>query len=274
MKERLICWLRKNWKCLCIIAAILIFLVNILLACIFRDEGANIFTAISGWISGIATALIGFIAYWQNQKYNLTACKNQEKEKIRAERSEYFLEFFKFNKYGFYANFWIDIMDWSPDKYYVFRKNLGITKNGLLYELNKYQLDIQVYEYINEHKVYLIKKINELKDFISLSYQMDKEEFEDIKKRSQKIVFICRYIRKWIGEMDHYKSAIRRTLNLQIEKIETARNISDIEECLKHIKEKDEEVQKEIRNIYEQRRIEKTLKKKQEKVEKKVKGND
>ena len=45
-------------------------LVNIGLAIIFHgDSGANIFTAISGWISGVATIALGVIALVVNEKY-------------------------------------------------------------------------------------------------------------------------------------------------------------------------------------------------------------
>ena len=49
---------------------VLAVLVNIGLAIVFPgDNGANIFTAISGWISGIATIVLGVIALVVNAKY-------------------------------------------------------------------------------------------------------------------------------------------------------------------------------------------------------------
>ncbi len=52
------------------IGSILLFIANIICAIIFRGTcGANIFTAISGWVSGIATIVLGLIAVWQNRKY-------------------------------------------------------------------------------------------------------------------------------------------------------------------------------------------------------------
>lgn len=54
-----------------IIAGIIfLMLVNIGLAIVFcGDSGANIFTTISGWISGIATVVLGLIALWVNAQY-------------------------------------------------------------------------------------------------------------------------------------------------------------------------------------------------------------
>lgn len=59
---------KKLWFWLTIIA-ILLCVGNILLAHFYRDTAANIFTAISGWVSGIATIALGVIAVIQNKKY-------------------------------------------------------------------------------------------------------------------------------------------------------------------------------------------------------------
>lgn len=73
---------------------IIIAIINIVFAIIFRGEnGANIFTAISGWISGVATIFLGIIAVLQTKKYKMeTDCsiefQNQLFEKIRKENEQ------------------------------------------------------------------------------------------------------------------------------------------------------------------------------------------
>lgn len=47
------------------VAIALLLIANIGLAYHFREKGANIFTAISGWISGIATIFVGVITVYQ-----------------------------------------------------------------------------------------------------------------------------------------------------------------------------------------------------------------
>lgn len=88
MKGKIKNWWKKNWKWLCICSSFLIFLINIILACIFKQEGANIFTAISGWISGVATLAVGIIAYRQSEKYKLENDKIEEKQRQRDWRGE------------------------------------------------------------------------------------------------------------------------------------------------------------------------------------------
>lgn len=58
----------KSWLFWGLIA-LSVMIINILLS-IFCDWNSNIFTAISGWISGIATVILGGIALWQNIKYD------------------------------------------------------------------------------------------------------------------------------------------------------------------------------------------------------------
>lgn len=63
----------KNFKIGMIAATIIvavIFIINIIFSIIFRGEnGANIFTTISGWISGISTIVLGVIALYVNAQY-------------------------------------------------------------------------------------------------------------------------------------------------------------------------------------------------------------
>ena len=60
----------KNTWILLIVVGSVLCVINIVLACIFRGaDGANIFAAISGWVSGIATIILGVIAVVQNKKY-------------------------------------------------------------------------------------------------------------------------------------------------------------------------------------------------------------
>ena len=52
-----------------VICAVVLFIANIIFACIFSQEGANIFTAISGWVSFLATVIVGRIAYRQGKRF-------------------------------------------------------------------------------------------------------------------------------------------------------------------------------------------------------------
>ena len=63
--------MEKRKRNIAIIIMITIFmLINLGLAIIFHgDSGANIFTTISGWVSGIATIILGLIALFVNAKY-------------------------------------------------------------------------------------------------------------------------------------------------------------------------------------------------------------
>lgn len=57
----------KRWWFWLIISIAL--LLNIGLAVKYENDFPNVFTAISGWISAIATIILGCIAVWQNKRY-------------------------------------------------------------------------------------------------------------------------------------------------------------------------------------------------------------
>lgn len=59
----------KKKYIIAILICVVFFIVNIIFACIFSQEGANIFTAISGWVSFGATVMIGIIAYRQGKRF-------------------------------------------------------------------------------------------------------------------------------------------------------------------------------------------------------------
>lgn len=63
--------------------AFLLCVGNIIVLAHFKKEsGANIFTAVNGWVSGIATAILGTIAVVQNRNYK------QENDRVLEKQSE------------------------------------------------------------------------------------------------------------------------------------------------------------------------------------------
>lgn len=62
--------MKKGVSVILIILTAVLMVINIIMAIIFHGEsGANIFTTLSGWISGIATIVLGVIAIYVNAQY-------------------------------------------------------------------------------------------------------------------------------------------------------------------------------------------------------------
>lgn len=62
-------FLKKYWCfVLLVIMGLVGCIINITLSFIVKNN-SNIFTAVSGWVSGIATIILGIIAVWQNKQY-------------------------------------------------------------------------------------------------------------------------------------------------------------------------------------------------------------
>lgn len=92
--------MKKTVSVILIIITVLLMIVNFTFAVHFHgEEGANIFTTASGWISGIATIVLGVIALYVNAQYKKEndgylikqdemAWKNQEKDTISLYRDQ------------------------------------------------------------------------------------------------------------------------------------------------------------------------------------------
>ena len=74
---------------LLLVAVIASATINIRLAFVFDGKFANAFTAISGWVSFLATILVGYIAYKQNKEYKLENDKFIQEQKDLAWRNNY-----------------------------------------------------------------------------------------------------------------------------------------------------------------------------------------
>ncbi len=89
-------WIKKCWKIIILILlAIIIFIANILiLLFVDKDEGQSAWlTLFSGWVSGIATIALGFIAIIQDRKYKEDADEielQQFQREWRIEQKEVF----------------------------------------------------------------------------------------------------------------------------------------------------------------------------------------
>ena len=71
----------NRWLIVSIAVSLIVLLFNVLYA-VFGPEynKSNILTLISGWISGIATALVGVIAFVQNKRYKADSDDSLEKQ--------------------------------------------------------------------------------------------------------------------------------------------------------------------------------------------------
>ena len=79
--------IKKYWAGFLAIFCLFSCVINIVFACLFCDKAPNIFTTISGWVSSIATIILGCIALWQNKQY--------KKDNEELMKKQYDFEVFK-----------------------------------------------------------------------------------------------------------------------------------------------------------------------------------
>lgn len=77
---------KKRIVCMLIVLGALFCVANVMCAIFFRDDSlSNLFTAISGVVSGIATLSVGIIAWLQSKQYTFSSQKNQMIFQIKEE---------------------------------------------------------------------------------------------------------------------------------------------------------------------------------------------
>lgn len=167
---------KRWWFLLIIIIAFLLCVGNIVLAHFKKDSGANIFTAVSGWVSGIATVILGAIAVIQNRKYK------EENDRFLLRQSEENSNFIESQR---------DI-SWRNAQYQLWTLYLSTLNkyldNGTQYNLGKIHNDIitmplstQSYAAVICEKNVLVAELKSLKNFLLTSkycYAKKEEVFD------------------------------------------------------------------------------------------------
>lgn len=89
----------KSWWFWCIAIGIFLLVGNFIYAIFGNDcKQSNILTAISGWVSGLSTLLVGIIAFKQNSYYTFVAKKAEIVDKIDEERRLFTIEHLAFTE--------------------------------------------------------------------------------------------------------------------------------------------------------------------------------
>lgn len=165
------CW----WFWLIIGLAFLLCGGNILIAHL-KTTGSNIFTAVSGWVSGIATAILGVIAVIQNKKYkeeNDRYLKEQEElsQKNINDQNDLAWRNSQYQLFCFYVNTLNGIKNSLHENYFtLIHKDLVALPateqsfNGFIFKRN-----------------FLRNKLKELRDFLRQSqyFLADKDKLYD-----------------------------------------------------------------------------------------------
>lgn len=215
------------WAVLAVIA-VCSFIINIVLSCVYSNSNANIFTAISGWVSGVATFFVGIIAYKQSKQYTYENKRREYLDRVEMERRDLVLEFFEVVRYNQYSDALIVLCN-------SFRVNTKLTQHydynfkvsELRDKLISYRNVIQTYSFIPNSIISLYNKTTDMIKLVLNNFDLqpvyaDKMTFEiDIQIATKKFI-------AWGEEMHNLKKACINEMNIIIEEINRAKNISDL----------------------------------------------
>lgn len=195
--------MKKNYIIAIIIGAVL-FATNIILACVFRgQDGANIFTAISGWVSFLATLFVGIIAYRQSRKQAFLLRKQNLINAIKMDQENLISSYSQLFIVGKHSELMLDYIMLNKDNY--IQSAFTIIKNfELISNLESFLDSIIAYQYfpIGIKKLYdsckeMIKFTYEISRLHSLKEDLDEDEYNNrILKYTDEMLEIYAKIKK------------------------------------------------------------------------------
>lgn len=229
-----------------VVIAVCSFIVNVVLSCVYSNINANIFTAISGWVSGLATFFVGVIAYKQSKQYTFESKRREMIDRIEAERRDFILEFLEIVKYNQYSDALIVLcnsfqVSTKLSRHYDYTFKVSELRDKLV----GYRNVVQTYSYIPDNMVELYNKTTEMGKLISADFGLQ-DAYSQKSAFDADIVTATKAFVKWGEEMHTLKKQCINEINEIIEKINNVKNILDLDKLYKSISEKTLDMRRKI----------------------------
>lgn len=189
-----------------IIFSVLAFIANIVLSAVFPNCGANIFTAIGGWVSGIATLMVGVIAYFQNYYFSKSSTRHSLINQITTYMSDFQIGYVNYVRIDRIIDMCYRIRDCSIEKNPRIKDNMQFDINDdlIFFERNLLQFEAVLMKsiYSSSNIIALHKKLKEMeKKFDDFGLDDLDEQFEEryYFKECQKRI---KFVQQWMKEID------------------------------------------------------------------------
>lgn len=215
-----------------IITGALLFIANMVCSIIFRgDNGANIFTALSGWVSGIATLIVGLIAFRQSYENDKASKKQNIITQITNYMSEFQIAFINYVRVERIVDLNYKIRNCSIERNNRVQKEWELEINDeLIYLINmflKFEAVLLKSNYCSDKIIELHKLLKEMEK------KLDDFGADEICKRYEDRVYLdaCRkradYINEWMKKIDKLANTIMLEYHLLRQNILKSDKIQD-----------------------------------------------
>ena len=232
---------KRNWLWIVLILiSITCCVLNIVYSCQI-DDNSNLFTAISGWVSGIATAILGVIAVVQNRKYVLYSTKLEIKDMVKTEQEKF-----------------IELCD-EMSQFSRLKSPLFILVNNKITEkdLISYNFEIETireYYLVTSHKVQSFKFIpNNMSLIVEKLMGMLNYTYEDYKKAEEHyasddllasdIKNIGNFLAIWVLQVIGLRNKAVNEYTTLIRNVNEAKSVKEIQNLLQNIELQTRDVQ-------------------------------
>lgn len=239
----------KQWWFWVIIICSILCVSNIILSIIFHGSyGANIFTAISGWVSGIATFFVGLIAYKQNNNYSFLSHKSEVINRICIEQARFSEAINNVLNVNTYMDIVIKNMYNSPSTDGYLNLITGLQSNQLIFKVESFESDLFSFNYFPTQFESFIDICQELKKVIinDLMHFELPSPSTDSKTYREKIIKVSKQILETMFKLRSIKQASFIEMQFLLEQIDKTKSMKELNMWENKINEKMQEVRKKL----------------------------
>ncbi len=218
---------KKHWITIAIIFSVLLCAVNILLSCLYTSQGANIFTAISGWVSGIATIILGVIAVVQSKRYAFLSMKKELKDEIFNEEKEFAALIGNLIRYSTLTKMlkYLVVIEGNQEVSSLqYKMEVDSTKDQYMFSA----VQIQLFKYINSTMSSLVNKIQVMISFFNNEYKVAVEHIGNYELLNKDIENITKNALEWINEMVKLRNSTFTEFTMKRNLIDGCKNIDSL----------------------------------------------
>ncbi len=245
--------MNKKTSIIFIIVGISLFLANVAFLIWWGEptiDKASMLTFVSGWISGIATLVVGIIAFRQNKESILYSIKNDKLNDINIEKKEIICTYNNLAQCSRYIQSVKTLFENTNNNFNCLSNKLELNdfRDNLLDSVFKFRL----YSYMPISMEKIVKKIIEIAYDAFEAYEKLQDEKLSAKKREELLNKVGENALVWTNSI----IAIRRDTIKEIEdlkkEIYCCQNLLEIEKLVENSQQKTEQTNKTIQNYIKQ----------------------
>lgn len=220
------------------LCALALCIINVVYAVRYPDIRTNIFTTISGWLSIIATVVLGIIAIWQSKYYTLATTKSEYKKDVSNEEEKFLNLCNEFTNFTAYIHPLENLVNSKTNEDNILKYKWSI--DGIYEQMLNNVRNIQLYHYIPNNMKNIVKLMINMTFSLHKDYQ-DAEKFknDDIALKNH-FEYFFKKVTQWISDFSKIRNDTIQEFRNTLKKIDNCNSIDNLQKLFGEINKKTE----------------------------------